>query len=333
MDRDIYSTNEWNEKIQICEDIDEFRKEIIENLSQQKEAWKEKINKIISDNQYTITQFAALCDVSRVTVNKWLKGSVPKNREMFLRIGFAAKYDLDEMNNFLMRYGRYQGLYAKTLEDSICIFVLSSSNMEHTYDSYSHLLSKIKDEIFYDNNRCGELYETTYVLDKITVLNSDIEMIEFINENSGFYKSQYNRFYSYVLGFLKINKMTLSEEKGISTHFMANGQGWSSSLRQTISAINQRKWYPVRDKIISVGIHLNMDVDQINEMLNLAHMESLCSKNIFESVIIYALENAKLEEQIFCDGTDALCMYVRDVIEELDLDETEFFIDELPDEY
>lgn len=333
MENELYTTGQWNEKIQVCEDIDEFREEIVKNLVQQKELWKEKINSIIHDNNYNVTQFAKICNVSRVTVTKWQKGSIPKNRETFIRIGFAAHYTLDEMNNFIMRYGRYQGLYAKSLEDSICIFILSSDTIEHSYETYEHILNEMKCAMNYHEESGNALYETSYVMDKILVINSQKELMEFINDNSAFYRYQYDKFYSYVLGFLKINKMTLSDDKSVSTHFLANGQDWSSSLRQCMSAINQRKWYPVRDKIISIGIHLNMDTDQINEMLSLAHMECLCSKNVFESVIIYALENAKLEDQIFCDGTDSLCTYVKDIIQELDLDETEFFIDELPDEY
>ena len=39
-----------------------------------------------------------------------------------------------------------------------------------------------------------------------------------------------------------------------------------------------------------------MDADEINHMLDLAQMEHLCAKSPFESAIIYALENAKLED-------------------------------------
>ena len=63
---------------------------------------------------------------------------------------------------------------------------------------------------------------------------------------------------------------------------MAQIQGWSSSLRQCVSAINQNKWYPTRNKVISLGLHLSMDHEQIDELLELAHMEPLCAKNARE---------------------------------------------------
>ena len=329
----LYTTNELNEKIKGCENIQEFKDEIIQKCLKQRELWIEKIHSIIEENGYTVTKFAELCNVSRVSVTKWLKGALPKKRELFIRIGFAAGYDLAEMNNFLMRYGRYQGLYAKSLEDSVCIFVLSSNNIEHTYERYGLILNEIKNKLGENETDSNEQYETSAAMTKILDMDSEQKMLEFINQNVGLYKNCYNKFYSYVLAFLRINKMAISDEKLGSTNFMANGQDWSASLRRCISEINQKKWYPSRDKIISIGIHLNMDVEQINEMLELAYMEPLYSKNIFESVIIYALENAKLEDQIFCDGTDALCLYVKDIIEELDIEELDFFVKELPDDY
>ena len=60
-----------------------------------------KVNQIITENGYTKSKFAELCGVSRVSVDKWCKGSIPKNRETFLRIGMAARYDVEKMNQLL----------------------------------------------------------------------------------------------------------------------------------------------------------------------------------------------------------------------------------------
>ena len=91
-------------------------------IRSQQEEWSKKVAEIIDTNGYTKSKFAELCGVSRVTVDKWCKGSVPKNRETFLRIGMVAKYDVENMNVFLQRYGQYPGLYSKSLEDCICIY-------------------------------------------------------------------------------------------------------------------------------------------------------------------------------------------------------------------
>ncbi len=78
-----------------------------------------------------------------------------------------------------------------------------------------------------------------------------------------------------------------------------------------------------------------MDHDQINEMLELAHMEHLCAKNAFESVIIFILEDASLNNKLDADSEefdpDELCRYAREVLEKFDLPEVESFITELPE--
>ena len=116
---------------------------------------------------------------------------------------------------------------------------------------------------------------------------------------------------------------------------MAQVQGWSSSLRQCVSAIRQNKWYPTRNKIISLGLHLSMDQEQIDEMLVLAHMEPLCVKNIFESVIIFILENASLNNILDMNSDDydpdELCNYARKILSKLEISEVEEFISELPE--
>ena len=134
----------------------------------------------------------------------------------------------------------------------------------------------------------------------------------------------YHSFYAYVKMFLSANDFGYAG----SVSDLAETQGWSSSLRQCVSAIYQGKWYPTRNKIISLGLHLCMDHDQVDEMLELAHMEPLCAKNIFESVIIFILEDAELND-ILNDDPDSLCRYAKQVMGELDLPEIDDFLAEV----
>ena len=118
-----------------------------------------------------------------------------------------------------------------------------------------------------------------------------------------------------------------------SVYDMAEGQGWSSSLRQCVSAIRQNKWYPTRNKIISLGLHLSMDHDDIDKMLQLAHMEPLCAKNIFESIIMFILDDASLNNMLDTKSEefdpDALCKYANEILSKLELPEVASFISEL----
>ncbi len=68
-------------------------------------------------------------------------------------------------------------------------------------------------------------------------------------------------------------------------------------------------------------------------MLELAYMEPLCAKNPFESVIMFILEDASLNDMLEVESEffdpDALCKYAREVLRELELPEIEDFMAEL----
>jgi transcriptional regulator with XRE-family HTH domain len=299
-------------------------------IKTQQEQWTRKINDIIQESGLTKSKFADISGVSRVAVNKWCNGSIPKNRETFLRIGMAAGYGREKMDQLLQRYGQYPALYAKSLEDCVCIFVLDKDYGEETIEKYNYILGKIKENIINSNNEAEDI-STVLFDEKLSNVKNVDELEAFIADNTAIFSTTYHKFYAYV----KMHIMANYQDFGGSVFELAEGQGWSSSLRQCVSAIRQGKWYPTRNKIISLGLHLSMDHDQIDEMLELAHMEPLCAKNAFESVIMFILDDASLNNLLDTGSEefdpDELCRYAREVLKEFDLPEVESFITELPE--
>lgn len=328
-----YSTEELYDFVSRSESIEDYKK-ILTNIAIQSENWKKVIKDILRKNEYSITKFAELCGVSRQSVQKWLNGTIPKSRDMFIRIGFAAGFDLDEMNHFLQRYAYSNKLYSKNLGDLACIYILSSDKIEHNYNSYQTLINMIKDELEkseVDNLGKNDSYETLNMSVKIKSLDELSQMLQFVRETAPVYKKQYYKLYDYINEYINKNLINdYSEEDNVK--LLAESQEWSASLKKCVSEISQKKWYPQREKIISLGIHLNMNINQINTMLELAQMESLCAKIPFENAVIYALENAELENIIVCDGTNELSLYVRKILESLNIEYINFFLDELPRE-
>ena len=322
------STKTLFDRASRCENLDEY-KELFKSLSSQREEWSKKINRILAENNYSALEFAEKCKVSRVTVQKWKNGSIPKSRDTFIRIGFAADYNLDEMNNFLERYGRCQRLYARNLEDSVCIFVLTSADIEHTYQKCEAIIELIKKEMQEAFIEDTLLYDTSNVLTNIINLRSVEELVKFIKTNAGIFSNQYNKFYSFVEMYINLNRIGDTTDRNNISMLMTN---CSPSLKFCVYDIVNHKWYPKRDKIISLGIYLNMSADQINEMLRLANMEALCPRNPFENSVIYALESALLEN-IICHGTDSLRNYVKNILVSLGFTDVEFLLDEADNKY
>ena len=320
------------DEIAKCEDIEDLKQQIFPLLNSQQEQWKLKVNEIISSNGFNKMSFANACGVSRVTVDKWCKGAIPKNRETFLRIGMAAGYDRKQIDQILQRYGRYPKLYSKSLEDCICIYIINKGLGKDALEEYDLILNMIKDSLG-KSTATAEDASTVLIDERLAQVKDKEDLSRFITENAAVFSSAYYKFYAYVKMCIKANY----EGYAGSIFELAESQEWSSSLRQCVSAIRQNKWYPTRNKIISLGLHLSMDHDQIDEMLELAHMEPLCAKNIFESVIMFILDDASLNNIMDTEAEeydpDELCRYAREVLEGIELPEIEEFITELPENY
>ena len=322
------------EEISRCEDLEDLKQMVFPKIHTQQEEWSRKINEIIKENGFTKSKFADLCGVSRVSVDKWCKGAIPKNRETFLKIGMAANYSLEEMNRLLQRYGQYPALYSKSLEDCVCIYAINHGYGEETIEKYQFILNKIKESIIRDDSTEAVANVTTEKFDaELSKVQGEDELERFITDNIAMFSNAYHKFYAYVKMNIAANYMEPAYAGSVFE--MAEVQGWSSSLRQCVSAIRQSKWYPTRNKIISLGLHLSMDHEQIDEMLGLAHMEPLCAKNIFESVIMFILDDASLNDMLNINSEDydpdELCNYAREILSSLDLPEVEDFISELPE--
>lgn len=323
-----YDTGAIFDMVTRCEDLDSFNSEILSILQDQRNAWQGKINQILREKGYTTRKMAQLCQVSETAVRKWRNGALPQSREMYIRIGFVAGYDVDQMNGFLQRYGRCPQLYVKSLEDSICMFVLRSSALPHTYETYQNVLEAVKKELQQVSDTDAGVCSTTQLSDYFSSISSREEMVEFIKQNAASYRAAYERLYGYIQVYLRYN-LTDGQQEQASFHSMATESRWSSSLRHCISEIRNKRWFPLRHKVISLGLHLNMDVDGINDMLRLAQMEDLCAKNPVEATVIYAVEDAKLNDLIFCNGSNDLCQYVKKIFQQLELTDSECLIDDL----
>ncbi|MCR5790332.1 MAG: helix-turn-helix transcriptional regulator [Lachnospiraceae bacterium] len=325
---DDYSTGYFLDMIERCESTEEF-KELLTFLDSERDEWKRVIAGLMEESGLSVSDMAKKCGISRQAVMKWQTGSIPKSRDMFIRIALAAGYSLEQTDQFLKKYGRCPELYAKTLEDAVYIFILSSDHIEHSYQSFLEITDELKRSMDMPaKHSLEESFETGTYMRLLTDVSSVPELAEFIAEHARVYKQQYRKLYAYIEMYIESN--LLSEESARdSVYALAERQQWSASLRTCVSEIHNRKWYPQRNKIISLGIHLNMDVEQLNYMLQLAHMSELYAKNPFESSIIFALNSAALEDYVGLTGSD-LIWYVKSILESLQYTDIGFFLDELP---
>jgi hypothetical protein len=334
---DTFMTEQLSKDICACNSVEELKEKIQPILERQRERWQVKINDIIGDTSKK--DFAEAAGVSRVMVYNWCNGSVPQGREKYMRIGLAAMYGEEQINRLLQRFGGYSGLYSKSLPDCVCLYVLNHYHGRDAAIMYNQIMANITKNITHGGD--GEDLSTVKMDERLSGVKNESELEQFINDNTATFATAYHRFYAHVMAHVRQN----FNHECTNILSMSEAYGWSASLRQSVYAIGRHEWIPTRNKIISLGVHLAMDRSEIDEMLGLAHMEPLCAKNAFESVIIYILEDAYRQGMLTAEAesygmqmgevksyeSDFLCEQAREIISYLNIPELNWFIAEVAD--
>ncbi|MCR5339011.1 MAG: hypothetical protein K6E75_10670 [Lachnospiraceae bacterium] len=332
------STEYIKDEITSCDNIEDLTQALKELVPGRQKLWKDEINRILDESGLGKSGFAKACDVSRPALDKWCNlGGLPRTREQYIRIGMVAGFGVDEMNHFLQRFGGYSALYPKALVDCICIYVLTHHEKDEWVQKYDEIWNRLKNEITGDfvQGSAGQI-DTVLFEEKIGEVSDEEKLELFVRQNADIFKGAYSKLNSYIKVYIEFNY--LENTYGVDTvQDVAETQGWTPGLLQCVSLIRQNKWYPARDKLISLGIHLGMNEEEINHMFELAKMEPLCAKNLYESVILYILADADLSDVFDKDADgyspDTLYYHACDILEQIRIPELESYMKEYLNAY
>lgn len=323
------NNKEIEELIGRCEDAEELKNVIHTMISGRGKQWSCKIKELIAKSGYTKSKFARLCRVGRGTIYKWCAGSIPHKRETLLRIAMATGLNVEETDDLLKYYGGYVGLYAKRIEDCVCIYVLERYQGEEAVFRYDVLLDKMKDKISggnleEENDIITDIFEA-----RLMSVEDERELDQFVEMNAPVFSLAYVSYRKYLMAIIG----EVCSDNNQTINGMAERQGWSASLRRSVYSICQNRWYPTRNKIMSLGIHLGKRRKEVDEMLERGHFGKLSLENAFDSVLIFVLDSA--ERKGLFDRNDPeydlndLCRYAKEVITELKIQELQWMLREL----
>ncbi len=352
-------TIDMYEQVINCEEIDEL-KEIINKYSPYYSAWRDYINDILLRNSMSYEKLGNMCGFSKNTIKSWVKDNkVPKSREVFIKLGLGLRCNLHEMNYILQRYGKYPKLYSKSLEDAICIYVIShypKDEKENAYKIYLDMKQKFLEEIKVKNKRkflTESQNKTVDMENKIITMKDKEEFASFIKSNEVEFMNSYYKLVDYISAFVR------TENLGSSYHSLVVGKEMDKGYEKMISNLKNWGEVPNRRRLINLGITLNMSLAEINQMLSYANMEKLCPKDKIECIILFVLanidvtspyheinhavlvakytENREIKQQcnnlltelIGLKNSDEIRedveFYVKNALESLDIDEEEIF--------
>lgn len=285
------NTKLFQDKVTRCEEIEDL-KVIMHMNSGNFLEWKKFINALIEVNDLSYEKLGKLCYCSKNTAKKWcLEGKLPQNRNAFIKIALGLGLDLEMTNDLLQRFGKYPKLYAKNMEDAILIYVLSHPDFNR--DPYEYFLEIKNNCIEYMNiDENKNLYDvidvcnTQCFFDRIINSESKCAFEVFIVNNIKSFSKSYTNLIKYIDMFILSNNNSI--------HDFVQSKNLNPVFDKFLSALRRKREVPNRTKLIVLGIHLNMTLEQLNKMLEFAYMEPLCVKDKIECAVIYAIENAHL---------------------------------------
>ena len=287
----VINTIEMYDEVIRCEEIHEL-KEILNKYSAYYSRWRDYINDILLKNKLSYEKMGKLCKISKNTVKSWIKDNkVPKSRETFIKVGLGLRYNLHQMNHMLQRYGKYPKLYSRSLEDAICIYVISHYPKDeniNAYEEYKKLKEKYLSIVKIKNKRkylTESQNETVDMEHQIISSKDEKEFFDFIKKNEVEFMNSYYKLVDYINAFVK------AENVGNSYHSLVLGKNMDKGFEKMISNLKNWGEVPNRNRLLALGIHLNMSLLEINQMLSYTNMEKLCPKDKIECIILYVLAN------------------------------------------
>ena len=215
---------------------------------------RNKVRPYRTNNLYAAVQLSKLKEFyepdqsQTITLTQAFYHATKEAGSVFGKVGsFEKGYQISQMDELLERYGRFPGLYSRTLEDCVCMYVLKNvetSNVKERCSIYSNLVEEIRTEII-DGVGTDKEYQTDKFTEQLNIVSNVDELKDFVRENAKEFKRAYNRLYAYIKAFLYANNSDpYNGEVHFSINDLANKQGWSASLRKCVYAVNVGKWYP-----------------------------------------------------------------------------------------
>ncbi|MCM1500950.1 MAG: helix-turn-helix domain-containing protein [Clostridium sp.] len=295
-------TNDLYHALTQCEDINDVRI-FLDRYSEYFTDWKAFINCLLDSGGYSYTQFARICHMSRNTIVSWCEqGKIPRSREQFIRIAFAVHMSVAETNDFLQRYGKYPRLNAKNIEDAVTVFSLCRQlSYEQCYalkERFSPILCRTLQARKLAKDKDYIYFSTTDLETELLHAGTLGEFEAFVQKNAEAFANSYVQLLDFLDSYVAMNATHTGKAPGTLNAFLSetiSAPSVVAGFNTMISKLRCRGTVPARMHLIALGIHLGMTAGDISTMLGFAGMEPLCAKDKLESIILFAAENAVLQ--------------------------------------
>lgn len=306
-DPNAMNTGMFEIKIGQCENQEEYEELVREN---QKlfAGWRDYIFPLMRKKKLTAKSIAEGCRISEASAATFSR-KIPAKRENVIMLAMMMGLSVEDTNYILTRWAKYQKLYAKNAEDVIWIYLLKKGQNSHpadTYDEYYHVYKRVHQEYLQEKSK-GENEKETFFstdlayhsIDRAVGAGStadsrdkDTQFIGLIKSLLPAFESGYQELMDYINAFFRDS--SAEDELVTPNAKFQDSQFFLNRYYQKMRKLKEEHKLPSRGFLISLGLRLSMDVDELNKMLELAGMSGLCPKDRLEGSLIFYLE------ELFC---------------------------------
>ena len=279
-------------------------------------SWKDELDFFVEKPGTTLEEVCSYLSIE-YSQKIGFYSKIPRKRKMFIGIGMAFKLPLENINDWIVRYGEKRKLYAKDiLEDLIWIYLINCN--ERDKDSRTNYYSLFE--------KCRHCVQDTYYQiwneyishsDKTVNIDAEVSKIEydenfeglreFIMANMDGFKTAYARprtmLFQYVTAILDTfsrlgrgGAKSMNFLRGYLDDSMINylaGDAGTINVKdmKTRGRTGQIKSVPkIKKTHISLCLALGMSVNEINEYLDLMGYAPLNENSDAESRLIMMLK-------------------------------------------
>lgn len=295
-----------------CESREEYEQLVREHQSLYVD-WRDHLSPMTRERGLNYKMIAQGCEVSETSARSFLK-KIPAKRENVIMLAMMMHLTVDETNELLMRWAKFQRLYSRNPNDAIWIYLLEKGGSDEPrklYRAYNAAYEEIRDE--YKGRRftvCDT--QTTKILfneilDRARHAGSrenevDPEFRELMKKSMPSFEKGYQKLLNYIDSFfydleiednrrLRLENANAARDRMTPNKLFQDDKSWKDTYYRKIRALERKQVMPCRAFLIALGLRLGMNTDQLNTLLDLAGMGPLCPKDKLEGTVVFYLED------------------------------------------
>ena len=308
------------DSIKLCKSEEELAN-LIKNSKPPTSEWKKVITDLSAENALKVKKVEKALDTSNETARRVLN-NIPGHRDNIIMLAAMMHLNVEETNELLTRYTGYSGLYAKDISDFIWIYILNNGGTDTPIETFNAYYDEVISIVF-SNKTEMDSCSTKIIKSKILDAKDKDTFLKAVEESVGAFYDAYLKLVRHMENLLEGTPNSVLKSTSLRNRFYDD-----------IGKLSCGEPIKGRSFIIAFGLVLNLSIDQINELFEMAYMRPLCSVNnqstsLLESAVYFYIEEWNANGDKALNGTgiscDNLADYVRIRIEssKLDFDEKE----------